>query len=233
MGFRARVTLEGTTMTEGDELFDQPVEAYLPEDNVLKWCGSTGVNSASPLELLGQTITADSSKADSRNHEEKQELVSRERREALVAVQTALAKWDPNQGPAHEEEVRSQLEKSLNEIAQRALAKLSTADREWIRSGQRMNMGYAYLFVASPSELELSDSQQQELMAISRRVAQEALEATRQEMSSVQIRNPQAYLAYKISRLNQETHQRRLRYGEEFFRRSLNQEQRSKLAAPD
>ena len=220
-------------MTEGDQLFDQPVEAYLPEDNVLKWCVSTGVNSESTQESLAQAIEADSNKADSRSDADKPELVSRERREALAAVQSALAKWDPNQGPDHEEQVRSQLEKTLNEIAQRALAKLSTADRKWIRSEQRMNMGYAFLFVASPSELELSASQQQELMAISRRVAQEALEATRQEMSSVQIRNPQAYLAYKISRLNQETHQRRLRYGEEFFRRSLNQEQRTKLATPN
>ncbi len=194
-----------------DQIFDQPVEAYLADRHVLKWCQPTSQSVHANLESLASTPASS----------QRQELVS--------AVSSALAAWDPNRGPEHEAEVRERLDKALDTISQQAIAKLSASERQALRLRQKQHMGYAYLFIATPDELMLNAQQQQALADLSRRATADAVTATGREMESIQIRNPQAYLAYKISKLHEQAHKRQVELGKEFYERTLSKQQQAQL----
>lgn len=193
-----------------EQVFDKPVEAFLTDNNVLKWLSSR--DQAQPaLESIAEATTAS------------------DKHEVLNAIKSALASWDPNQGPEHEERIRSQLEATLSEISEQTLKRLTESQRESVRAQQKNDMGYAYVFVASPNELSLTKDQQAELAELSKRATDEAATAARHEMDQIQIRNPQAYLAYKLSKLYEQIRKRRLVHGREFYDKSLGGEQRSRL----
>lgn len=197
--------------TEG-QIFDRPVEAFMADANVLKWLKPLEDSSSLALESVSPSSAEDG------------------RQELITAVKSALAAWDPNQGPAHEEQVLHGLEKALEAIASRVFERLSDEQKQSLRAQQRLHMGYAYLFVATPDELKLNAPQRQELMDLTTRAATEAEAATRSEMNQVQIRNPQAYLAYKIRKRYEETHKRRVSIGKEFYEKTLSREQQAQLS---
>lgn len=193
-----------------EQLFDKPVEAFLADNNLFKWLKSTE-SVARSLETVTEPI------ADA------------DREKVLATIKSVLASWDPNHGSDHDESLRVNLEMQLSAISEQILASLPASQRDSIRAEQKTELGYGYIFVAPLDELTLSEHQKTELRQLSKQVEEEADTATRQEMDRIQIRNPQAYLAYKLAKRYEQLRKSRLTHGREFYEHSLSDEQRKHL----
>lgn len=193
------------------QIFDRPIEAYLADDNALKVISN--VESVERVKLV-ESLAAECDK---------------DRESAAAAVNSALQNWDANQGAAHEAAVRRELEKKLSEISNEAMSRLSNEQRRLVRGEQKRLLGHGYVFVASDDELKLDEKQRTRLNELVRRARERGLEAAREDLTRVQMRNPQAYFAYKLAKEIEEIRNARQELGKEFYERSLSVQQRSQL----
>ncbi len=66
----------------------------------------------------------------------------------------AFQNWDPKKGSEHEDMMRQDLEKRLNEISENAISRLSKEQFEIVRVEQKRLFGYGYVFGADEKEMQ-------------------------------------------------------------------------------